>query len=40
VAGAVEDPSLDDDTLTRDIFTGDVATEVILKNFKTRLAWN
>src|ERR1700730_17830565 len=40
VAASFEDPSLDDDTLTRDIRTGDVAAEIVLEDFEAGLVRN
>jgi hypothetical protein len=40
VAGAIEDFSLNDDTLARDIRTGDVAAEIILEYIEACLIWN
>ena len=37
VAGAVEDPALDDDALASDVRTGDVAAEIVLEDFKAGL---
>jgi len=40
VAGAIEDFSLNDDALARDIRTGDVAAEIILEYIEACLIWN
>jgi hypothetical protein len=40
VAGTIEDSPFNDDALTRDIRTGDVPAEIILKYFKACLIWN
>jgi hypothetical protein len=40
VADAIEDSSLNDDALARDIRTGDVTAEIILEDFEAGLVWN
>ena len=40
VARAIEDSSLDDDALARDIRTGDIAAEIVLEDFKACLLRN